>query len=44
LRIVWREKSKVGKRVLKKSTIILAFIGLFGAMLMHQAKEIHQLV
>ena len=30
LRTVWREKSKVGKRVMKKSGIMLAIIALFG--------------
>ena len=35
MRSVWREKSKVGKRMMKKSAIAFAIIALFGMMTMH---------
>jgi hypothetical protein len=44
LRSVWREKSKVGKRMIKKSAITFAIIGLFGMMAAHNGHHIHDIV
>ena len=38
LRAVWREKSKVGKRMMKKSAMVFVVIALIGMMGAHQGK------
>ena len=43
LRVVWREKSKVGKRVMKKSGIMLAFIAIFGICMVKQGGQMKQI-
>ena len=44
MRSVWREKSKVGKRMIKKSAIATTIIALFGVMIMHQGHHMHRIV
>ena len=44
LRAVWREKSKVGKRMMKKSAMVFVVIALIGMMGAHQGKEMHRIV
>jgi len=43
MRTVWREKSKVGHRVTKKSAIIVAFIAFFGMWLKKEGQKIHEI-
>jgi hypothetical protein len=43
LRIVWREKSKVGHRVLKKSFIIFALVGLMGIAVHYNGGKVQEI-